>query len=153
MEKTLSEGRVIVGSDDRKIGRITGEQDGCVLVQTGHVFKSIHAMPKEFVHEIDGELRATISREIVEGSPPVDADSSSHDVLLYYGIGGPYRIDPDPDEVGSAETAGRLEGIEPEPSKRMRTLGETGPEEETAVDTARRHPNSGGYWPVLPRKR
>ena len=49
--------------------------------------------------------------------------------------------------------AHELQQLEPEPSKRIRTLGETGPEEETAVDDARRHPNSGGYWPVLPRKR
>lgn len=74
MEKQFSEGQVIVGSDDRKIGHVAGEEDGCVLVQTGHVFKSIHAMPKEFVHEIDGELRATIAREIVAGSPEVGVD-------------------------------------------------------------------------------
>lgn len=151
METQLNEGQVIVGSDDRKIGRVAGEEDGCVLVQTGHVFKSVHAMPKDFVHEIDGELRATISREIVEESPEIDADWSPHDVLLYYGIGGPYRIDPDPDEVGSAETVGAREGIEPEPSKRIRTLGEP-LDEERPVDEARRHGNSGGYWPVTPRK-
>lgn len=153
MDTKLREGQVIVGSDDRKIGRVSGEEDGCVLVQTGHVFKSIHAMPKEFVHEIDGELRATISREIVAGSPAVDVDWSPHDVLLYYGVGGPYRVDPDPDDVGSAETAGARAGIEPEPSKRIRTLDDPTPEEETPVDEARRHSNSGGYWPVLPRKR
>ncbi len=151
MDKRISEGQMIVGSDDRKIGRVTGEEDGCVLVQTGHVFKSMHALPEQFVHEIDGELRATISREIVERSPELDADWSAHDVLLHYGIGGPYRVDPDPDEVGSAETAGAHVGIEPEPSKRIRTLGEP-VDEERPVDEARRHGNSGGYWPVTPRK-
>lgn len=148
----LSEGQVIVGSDDRKIGRVAGEEDGCVLVQTGHVFKATHAMPKEFVHLIDGELRATIAREIVEGSPAIGDDWNPREVLLYYGIGGPYRIDPEPDGVNSAEVAGERAGVEPAPSERIRTLGEPEPE-EAGVDEARVAQGADGSWsPVLPRK-
>lgn len=149
MDIQLKEGQNIVGSDDRKIGRVAGEREGCVLVQTGHVFKTTHAMPKEFVHQIDGELRATIARDIVEGSPAIGDDWSPQEVLLYYGIGGQY---PDPDGVDSAETAGAREGFEPTPSERVRILGEPEPE-DADPDEARIAQGDDGSWsPVLPPK-
>jgi hypothetical protein len=97
MEMQLTEGREIVGSDGRRIGRIGGTRDDCVLVETGYLFKSTHAMPVEFVHEIDGELRATVAKEIVDGSPSIEGDWDVHDVQLYYGIwGGPEAVEDEP---------------------------------------------------------
>jgi hypothetical protein len=87
MDIQLTEGREIVGSDDRKIGRVGGTRDECVLVETGHLFKSTHAMPLEFVREIDGELRATIAKEIVDDSPSIEGDWNPRDVQVYYGVG------------------------------------------------------------------
>jgi hypothetical protein len=153
MDIDLTEGREIVGSDDRKIGRIGGTRDGCVLLETGHVFKSTHAMPIEFVHEIDGELRATVAKEIVDGSPTIEGDEwNPREVQLYYGIGGPYRVDPDPDGVDNAETAGAREGIEPAPSERIRTLGEAQPDQPSVDDARVAQGGDGSYVPILPPK-
>lgn len=126
----ISEGQVIVGSDDRKIGRVTGEENGFVLVQTGHVFKATHAMPKEFVHEIDGELRATIARAIVDGSPAIGEGWNAEDVLVYYGIGDSPVLEAGLDDAEIGFTP-----------------------EDAGIDEARVAQGDDGSWsPVLPRK-
>jgi len=124
MEEAI-EGLQVVTSDDHKIGRVIGSRDGCVLVETGHLFKSKHAIPDSFVHRQGDELRATVSREIVEASPKVEDESWSCDeVLVHYGLAGPFEVDPDPDGVDSAETEGQRAGVEAPPHERMGTLGE-----------------------------
>lgn len=125
MGQTFTEGQTVVSADDHTIGKVVGQRDDCVLVETGHVFKSTHAIPATFLHEHEGELRATVSKEIVSDSPQVDADSFDCDaVLLHYGLGGPYEVDPDP-TLDNAETEGNRHGIDPAPAKRVGTLGET----------------------------
>ena len=42
------EGQDVVTSDDQKLGTIVAERDGCLIVESGHVFKSKHAIPREF---------------------------------------------------------------------------------------------------------
>jgi len=59
------EGRDVVSSDDHKIGTIVAEQDGYAIVEMGHVFKTKHAIPTEFLHEFEGVQRATVSKELV----------------------------------------------------------------------------------------
>jgi hypothetical protein len=126
MGTSFTHGQKVVTSDDRTIGRAVGERDDCVLVETGHIFKSTHAIPASFLHESEGMLRATVSKDIVDASPKVDGDDwSCEQVLLHYGLAGPFQVDPDPDGVDSAETAGAREGIEPAPHERIGALGET----------------------------
>lgn len=125
MGQTFTEGQTVVSADDHTIGKVVGQRDDCVLVQTGHVFKSTHAIPASFLHEHEGQLRATVSKEIVHDSPQVDVDSFDCDaVLLHYGLGGPYEVDPDP-TLDNAETEGARHGIDPAPAQRVGTLGET----------------------------
>ena len=94
-------------------------------METGHVFKTTHAIPSSFLHEHDGQLRATVAKEIVHDSPQVDADAFDCDsVLRHYGLGGPYEVDPDP-TLDNAETEGARHGVDPSPEKRIGTLGET----------------------------
>ena len=125
MENTFTEGQTVVSADDHTIGKVVGTRNDCVLVETGHVFKATHAIPSSFVHEHEGELRATVSKEIVNDSPQVDGDSFDCDaVLLHYGLGGPYEVDPDP-TLDNAETEGARHGVNPAPANRVGTLGET----------------------------
>jgi hypothetical protein len=132
MDIQLTEGREIVGSDDRKIGRVGETRDDCVLIETGHLFKSMHALPIEFVHEIDGELRATIAKEIVDGSPSIEGDWDVHDVQRYYGI----WTEPNPEDV-EADLVG------------LPDIAAGG----DSVDDARiAQGDDGSYAPVLPRK-
>lgn len=125
MENTFTAGQTVVSADGHTIGKVVGQRDDCVLVETGHVFKSTHAIPASFLHEHEGELRATVAKEIVNDSPQVSADDFDCEaVLLHYGLGGPYEVDPDP-TLDNAETEGARHGLEPAPAQRVGTLGET----------------------------
>ena len=98
------EGQDVVTSDDHKIGTVVGERDDCVVVETGHVFKTRHAIPTDFLHEHDGVLRATVAKSIVDDSPKVDGDDFDlNAVKLHYGLIEVHVVDPDPLEA-NAET-------------------------------------------------
>lgn len=126
MEHAFKEGQTVVTSDDHRIGTVVGTRDECVLVQTGHVFHSTHAIPESFLHVNGDEIRATVSKDIVDSSPKVDGDDWDCDaVLVHYGLAGPFEVDPDPDGVDSAETEGARHGVDPAPHERVGTLGET----------------------------
>src|SRR5947209_3744824 len=99
------EGQDVVTSDDHKLGSVVAERGGCVIVETGHVFKSRHAIPVEFLHDHDGVLRATVAKEMVDDSPKLDGDDGFdvEAVKLHYGLIEHQVVDPDPQEL-NAET-------------------------------------------------
>jgi len=45
------EHQTVVTSDDQKLGALVDERDNCVVIETGHVFKTKHAIPREFREE------------------------------------------------------------------------------------------------------
>jgi hypothetical protein len=93
------EGKHVVTSDDQKLGTVIAERDDCVIIETGHVFKSKHAIPRSFLHEHDGVLRATVTKDVVDDSPKIDLDHWSCEVVrLHYGLDGPFEVDPDPND-------------------------------------------------------
>lgn len=117
------EGQDVVTSDDHKLGTVVAERDGCAIVETGHVFKTRHAIPNEFLHEHEGVLRATVSKDMVHDSPKLDGDElDTNAVKLHYGLIEVHVVDPDPEE-SNAETEGVQHGIDPDPAKRLGTLG------------------------------
>lgn len=125
-------GREVFTADDQKLGHVVAERDDCVIVESGHVFKSRHAVPTSFLHEADGTLRATVGKDVVESSPKIEDDTWDREaVLTHYGLIGPTVVDPDPDGVDSAETVGARHGVNPAPSKRLATLGG---EEDSTVE-------------------
>jgi hypothetical protein len=92
------EGQDVVTSDDHKIGTIVAERDGFAIVETGHVFKSKHAVPLEFLHEAEGVQRATVARELVADSPKLDGDELDADaVRMHYGLVDITTLDPEPE--------------------------------------------------------
>jgi hypothetical protein len=97
MEQALTPGTAVVTSDDHTIGKVVGVRDDCVLVETGHVFHSVHAIPQSFLHELDGKLRATVAKEIVDSSPKVSDDDWDGDVVLaHYGLDEPIEVEIEP---------------------------------------------------------
>ncbi len=132
------EGRDVVSSDDHKIGTVVAERGDCVIVERGHVFKSRHAIPRTFLHDLDGELRATVAKELIADSPHVDLEHwDGEEVNRHYGLVDDTVVDPDPDGVVNAETVGLHHGIEPAPAERLGTLGGEGDpsiEEPAAFD-------------------
>lgn len=122
----ISEGLDVVTPDDHKIGSVVGIRDDCVVVETGHLRKTRHAIPRSFLHPQDDVVKATVSKEIVDASPKIeDDDWTCESILVHYGLAGPYTVDPDPDSIDNAETAGQRAGVDPAPHERMGTLRET----------------------------
>jgi hypothetical protein len=117
------EGQTVVTSDDHKLGTVIAERDDCVIIETGHVFKTRHAIPQEFLHDHDGLLRATVAKDAVEDSPKIDLeDWSCRDVREHYGLDGPLFLDPDPDATESAETDALRAGVKPATAERLDVL-------------------------------
>jgi hypothetical protein len=101
------EGQDVVTSDDHKIGTIVGEHDGFAIVEMGHVFKSKHAVPLEFLHEYEGTQRATVARDLVADSPKLDGDDvDAHAVRMHYGLVDITTLDPEPELDANASWTG-----------------------------------------------
>ena len=110
------QGTEVVTADDHKIGSVVAEKNDCVIIETGHVFKTLHAIPQSFVHDVDGVLRATVSKAIVDDSPKID-DLETWDcsaVLVHYGLDGPFETEdyensrkPPRDIVSSSDSRDR----------------------------------------------
>jgi hypothetical protein len=93
------EGQDVVTSDDHKIGTIVAQQDGFAIVEMGHVFKSKHALPLEFLHEYEGVQRATVDKDLVSDSPKLENGQINADaVRRHYGLVEITSADPGPDE-------------------------------------------------------
>lgn len=117
-------GQEVVTTDDHKLGHVVGEHGDCAIVESGHVFKTRRPIPRTFLHEADGRLRATVGRDVFESAPRVDDDWWDEEAILtHYGLIGPTVVDPDPDGLENAETVGVREGIQPDPARRLATLG------------------------------
>jgi hypothetical protein len=100
------EGRQVVTSDDHNLGTVIAERDDCVVLEMGHVFKAKHAIPRSFLHEQDGMLRATVTKDVISGSPKIDLDQwDPHAVNRHYGVETEFAADPDPNGIES--TLGR----------------------------------------------
>jgi hypothetical protein len=120
------EGQDVVSSDDHKIGTIVAEQDGFAIVEMGHVFKSKHAIPFDFLHEYDGVQRATIEKSLVAESPKLDGDGLDEQaVKMHYGLVEVTLVDPDPDELNAeADDPRRRDGVSDGAVDRDRQLGD-----------------------------
>ena len=118
------EGQEVVTSDDHSLGTVIAERDDCAIIETGHILKAKHAVPRSFLHEQEGVLRATVTKDVITGSPKVDLeDWDCQKVNLHYGLEVPFAVDPDPDDLDNAETAGARAGVTPAPAERLATLG------------------------------
>jgi hypothetical protein len=108
------EGQDVVTSDDHKLGKIVAERDGFVVVESGHMFKSRHAIPTDFLHEHEGVVRATVGKEIVDDSPKVEGDQFDGDaVRLHYGLIEVTVVDPDPNALEGSVDDSTDSGLDP----------------------------------------
>jgi hypothetical protein len=98
------EGQSVVTSDDHKLGTVVAERDGFVIVESGHMFKSRHAIPTDFLHQHDDVIRATVGKDVVHDSPKVDGDTfDEYAVKMHYGLIEVNVVDPDPNETEAAD--------------------------------------------------
>ena len=96
------EGQNVVTSDDHKLGTVVAKRDGFVVVESGHMFKTRHAIPIDFLHEHEDIVRATVGKDVVHDSPKVDGDTfDPYAVKMHYGLVEANVVDLDethPDE-------------------------------------------------------
>lgn len=93
--------------DDKRLGTVVREEDGYVVFEHGTIRKQHHAIPTTTV-DVDagrGEVRTTLSKELVEDSPKLDNGTLDREALArHYG---------EPDTAGDAvhERLDTLEGV------------------------------------------
>jgi hypothetical protein len=98
------EGRTVVTSDDQKLGPVVAEPDGFVIVESGHMFKSRHAIPTDFLHEHEDVVRATVGKDVVQDSPKIDGDTvDEYAVKMHYGLIEVKVVDPDPNRTHAGD--------------------------------------------------
>jgi hypothetical protein len=119
----------MVTVDDDKIGTIVGTHGDYLIVESGTLRKSRHAVPTTFAHplEDDGLVRVTLSKEIVADSPALHGDDFDEVAIAqHYGLASGYEqpetegdgdVLPD-DPADSAVVDGMRHGVEPADKQR-----------------------------------
>jgi hypothetical protein len=81
------EGYDVVATDDHKVGQVVGTHNGYLIVETGMLRKTKHAVPLDAarIDEDEEVVRLTISKEMIEEGPKVDDDGDWQAVDDYYG--------------------------------------------------------------------
>ena len=82
------EGYNVVGSDENKVGHVVGTENGYLILESGMLRKTKHAVPLDMarVDDEDECVRLTVSKQMVEEGPTVD-DGDWQAVADYYGRG------------------------------------------------------------------
>jgi beta-galactosidase GanA len=82
------EGYDVIALGDDKVGEAVGTENGYLIVETGMLRKTKHAVPLDMARAEDDEkvVRLTVSKEMVEEGPKVD-DGDWQAVADYYGRG------------------------------------------------------------------
>jgi hypothetical protein len=89
------EGTDVVTYDEDKLGTVLEQRDDFVIIESGHVFKSKHAIPRDFVHEQDGVLVATVAKDVVMDSPKIENGTFDAEAIRrHYGLDVPYEGEP-----------------------------------------------------------
>ena len=67
-------GYEVVTSDDKVVGHVADVRDGYLIVDSGHMRKTRHPVPREFVHAVDEAAKAfvTVPRRVLMDAPEVD---------------------------------------------------------------------------------
>ena len=79
------EGYEVISSDDRKLGHVVGTHNGFLIIESGMLRKTKHAVPLDATRTDEGEVRLTLSQELVAESPPVSDDADWQRIADYYG--------------------------------------------------------------------
>ena len=147
------EGYDVVTTEDEKVGKVVGRHGDHLIVESGMLKKSKHALPQAFadVDEQAGVVRMSISKDVLSDSPEVNGEVDETAIADYYGLARGSEAPPtegygetvaDDPAVGS-ETQAERAGVTPAPQERAEareamTEGESGlPDESPALLTDR----------------
>ena len=100
-------GYEVVTSDDRTVGHVADVREGYLIVESGHLRKSRHPVPREFVHAVDEAAKAfvTVPRRVLMDAPEVDrkGDFDRSEAARHYGLAEAFA---DPPAGGLGDTLG-----------------------------------------------
>ena len=101
------DGYDLITSDDKRLGHVIGTSGDNVIVEHGHLRKTRHAVPQTFidVHDDDGVVRTTLSKQLIEDSPkvPDDGDVDEAEIAAYYGLASGDQTAPATEGYGALE--------------------------------------------------
>jgi hypothetical protein len=104
-------GYKVITSDGEKVGNVVEEAGDNFIVETGHVRKAKHAIPKVFAatDEETETVCITVSKVIVEDSPRLNGDEVDEEAIArYYGLTSepePPETEPEADDPESWDLA------------------------------------------------
>jgi hypothetical protein len=100
------EGTDVLTYDEDKLGTVLEQRDDFVIIESGHVFKSKHAIPREFIHEQNGVLVATVAKDVVMDSPKLNGEAlDAQGIRLHYGLDVPFEVDAELEPSANDPTA------------------------------------------------
>jgi hypothetical protein len=116
-------GYEVVTSEGQRIGKVSDELDGFLVVELGKVFHTRRPLPKEFAHAQDGDRQVvvTVPQDVLRDAPRVHR-------------GGTFDVDRASQHYGLASSRDELVFAEDTPEheiadQRERESRETGPDE------------------------
>ncbi|HZO62711.1 MAG TPA: hypothetical protein VFB35_06985 [Gaiellaceae bacterium] len=105
-------GYAVMTSDDRDVGQVVDVRNGFLIVESGHLHKSRHPVPREFVHVVDEAAKAfvTIPRRLLFDAPRADkrGNFDREAAARHFGLGESY-LQPTEGEGGPAAEHRRAE--------------------------------------------
>jgi hypothetical protein len=130
------DGYKVVTSDGEQVGHVVGEVDGNLIVESGHLRKTRHAIPKAFAH-VDDEhetVTVTVSKNVIEESPKVNGGlDDPGEVARFYGLAGGF-------ETSEGEEAGDIGTVAAERGRMAIMKGEG--EEDAPAEVHGRTPTA-----------
>lgn len=100
---------LVVTSDGDELGHVVERVDGNVIVESGRLRKTRHAIPEVFAH-VDDERETvfvSVSRNVVEDSPKVDGGPpDSEEIARFYGLEAEFAPEPETDSLEAGAGGG-----------------------------------------------
>jgi hypothetical protein len=122
------QGYDVITIDDEKVGKVVGTQGDHLIVESGTIKKSKHALPQTFAAVDDGEqvVRMSVSKEVFSDSPKVNGEADETAIAEYYGLAAGFAAPPtegygetvSDDPAFGAETQAENVGVKPAPQER-----------------------------------
>lgn len=156
-EKWDVEGWDVVTSDDDKVGQVVAVRGEYLIVESGLLIKTRHALPTQFATpRSDGRsVCITVTKDLVSDSPKVGADGAMDEqaVAEHYGLAsrgeaprteGYGDVVSDADPSWTADSDAAAAGLEPAEQQRaeIREGGERLPEPDSPALLGNRNPDA-----------
>jgi hypothetical protein len=98
------QGYSVVTNDGSKVGHVVDELGDFLIVESGHLRKSKHPIPKVFatVREDEEVVCVTVTKDVIDDAPSINGgEPDEEEILRHYGLAGGFET---ADTEGYGET-------------------------------------------------